>query len=327
MFPKCNQRECIFPAVNPTHTASAGPKGLISEALKGALDKALRGRLDDLQRLLARHGNMPSSTPNFELGAAFGAEIASQKCEVTALLTVLADTPADAETADVFLPIAAAYGWVGLIRVAPDNEAAWDAVHELLADERAPVRMGIQDAFIRLCGQPEQSDRLMTQALQWMDRDGSETQFGVVALITEIFSRKAIIANLANKSVLREFLSRALATIADAPRSASRLDSYRRLLDALPRSLDACVANAGSTSPLAHTTQDWLKNECTIADQAPVRDVLSVAIVKLRDSAHGQATGVIDAFRAVLAASAKPLRDPTRLRKGAGRGRRSRQIR
>jgi hypothetical protein len=313
--------------VNPTHNASTGQKGLKSEALKEALDQALRGRLDDLQRLLARHGNMPSSTPNLELGAAFGAEIASQTRDVSKLLTVLANTNADAETADVFLPIAAAYGWVALIQVSSDNQVAWNALHEFLADERAPVRMGIQDAFVRLCGHPEQADRLIAQALHWMDEDAQEPQFGVAAIITEIFAKKTIIAHLADKSILREFLSRVLAAVADAPRSASRWDSYRRLLTALSHGIAACVASAGSTSPLAQATQAWLKNECTIARETPVRDVLSEAIVQLRAPSHGQAAGLIDALRATLAAGSKPPRDPTRIRPGQGRGKRSRQIR
>jgi hypothetical protein len=301
--------------------------GLKSEGLEEDLDKALRGHPDDLRRRLARHGNLPSSSPNFELGAAFGVEIARQKRDVTGLLAALAATPADAETADVFVPIAAAYGWVALLGASSDNRVAWNALHEFLADERTPVCMGVQDACVRLCAHPGQSDRLLTQALHWMDSDDRHPQFGVAALITEIFSKKTTLANLADKSVLREFLSRGLALVSDAPRSASRLDSYRRLLAALPSCLAACVASAGSTSPLAHATQDWLKNECTIAQHAPVRDVLSEAIMHLRASARGQATGPLDGFRAALAGSAKPPRDPTRLRPGQGRGRRSRRIR
>jgi hypothetical protein len=301
--------------------------GLKSEGLREALDKALRGHLDDLRRLLARHGNLPSSCPNLELGAAFGVEIASQRRDVTALLTALAATPADGETADVFVPIAAAYGWVALLRASGDNQAAWNALHEFLADERAPVCMGVQDACVRLCGHPGQSDRLLTQALHWMDSDARGFQFGVLARIAEIFGKKTVLANLADKSGLREFLSGVLAAVSDAPRSASRLDSYRQLLTALPGCLAACVASAGSTSPLAHTTHTWLKNECTIAHHAPVRDVLSEAIMQLRASARGQATGALDGFRAALAGSAKPPRDPTRIRPGQGRGRRSRQIR
>jgi hypothetical protein len=310
--------------VNPNHHASLGQRGLKSEALKQALDQALRGRLDDLQRLLAFHGNMPSSRPNLELGAAFGAEVASQTRDATKLLNVLTNTRAMADTADVFVPIAAAYGWVALVQASSENQVAWNALHELLADERAPVRMGVQDAFVRLCAHPGQADRLLDQALRWMDEDQQDPQFGAVAILVEIFGKKAIIAHLTDKSVLRTFLSRALATVADAPRSASRGDAYRRLTTALPHGIAVCVASAGSTSPLAQATLAWLKNECTDARGEPERELLSETIAQLRTPSHGQAAGSIDALAATLAAGEKPPRDPTRVRPSHGRGKHSR---
>jgi hypothetical protein len=189
------------------------------------------------------------------------------------------------------------------------------------------VRLGVQDAFDRMCGHPEQADRLLVQALRWMEEDAQDPQFGVTALITAIFAKKAIIAHLTDKSVLREFLSRALAAVANAPRSASRWDSYRRLQAALPLGIAACVASAGSTSPLAQTTLAWLKNECSNARGEPERDILSEAIVQLRVPSHGQAAGSIDALGAALAAGTKPPRDPSRIRLSQGRGKRSRQSR
>ncbi len=140
-------------------------------------------------------------------------------------------------------------------------QEGWLALHEFRADERAPVCRRVQDACVRLCGHPGQSDRLLTPALHWMDSDDREPQLGVVALTTEIFGKKTTLANLADKSGLREFLTRVLAVVPDAPRSASRLDSYRRLPTALPGRIAACVASAGATSPLAQATQAWLKNE------------------------------------------------------------------
>ncbi len=311
-FPK--GRRCYLPRVNPNHRASLGQPGLKSEALRQALAQAMRGRLDDLQRLLAFHGNMPSSRPNLELGAAFGVEVASQTRDVTRLLTVLTNTNTKADTVDVFVPIAAAYGWVALVQVSSDNQVAWNALHELLADERAPVRLGVADALVRLCAHPGKADYLLSQALRWMDEDHEDPQLGAMAIIAEIFAKKATIARLADKSVLREYLSRALATVADAPRSASRGDAYRRLLTALPRGIAACVASAGSSGPSAQASLAWLKNECTNARGEPERNLLSEAITPLRAPSHGQSAGSIDALSAALAAGAKPPRDPTRIR-------------
>lgn len=307
--------------------ASPGPKGLKSEAMKAALEQALRGRSDELRGLLARHGNMPSPSPNLELAAAFGTEIASQPRDVTALLTHLAATHADAETADVFVPIAAAYGWVALTRSSPDKQAAWNAVHDFLADERAPVLIGIRDALVRHCSYPYQSDRLIAQVLRWMDDDGEDTQFGVAAVITEVFAKKTIITKMADPSLLRDFLSRALAAVGDAPRSASRWDSYRRLLGTLPTGIAASVSSAGSASVLARAAHDWLKNECTIAREPSVRGILSEAIIALRAPSHGQAASQVDALHAALAAGTKPTRRTERMRPGQGRGKRSRPTR
>jgi len=313
--------------VKPTHHASPGQSGFKSEALREALEHALRGRLDDLQRLLARHGKMPSSRPNLELGAAFGAEIASQTRDVTKLLTILTNTNAEADTADVFVPMAATYGWAALVQVSSDNQGAWSALRELLADERDPVRLAVQDACVRLCGHPGQVDRLLVQALRWMDDDDQDPPFGLAALITEVFAKKTIIARLADKAVLREFLSRALAAVANAPRSASRWDSYRRLLTALPHGIAACVTSAGSTSELAQDTLAWLKNECSNAQGDPERKLLSEAILQLRAPSNGLAAGAIDSLSAALSSTSKPPRDPTRMRVGQGRGKHSRPIR
>jgi hypothetical protein len=313
--------------MKPAPTVAPSSKGLKSEAIKGALDKALRGRLDELQGLLAHHGNMPSPRPNLELAAAFGVEIASQTRDVTSLLTTLAATNAEADTADIFVPIAAGYGWVALIRESPDNQIAWDAVHEFLADERAPVCVGIRDALVRHCGYPYQSDRLMAQALRWMDEDGQDTQFGVAALLVEIFAKKTIITKLADPSRLQEFLSRALAAVGDAPRSASRWESYRRLLAALPPAIAAYVASAGAGSVLAHAAHDWLKNECTIAREVSVRGLLSESIIQLRAPSRGQAARQVDALHAALAAGTKITRRTMRRRPGQARGKLSRQTR
>jgi hypothetical protein len=317
----------ILPAMKPAPNVAPSYRGLKSEAIKGALDQALRGRLDELQGLLARHGNMPSPSPNLELAAAFGIEVASQTRDVTRLLTTLAATNTEADTADIFVPIAAGYGWVALTRVSPDNQVAWNAVHEFLADERTPVRVGIRDALVRHCGYPYQSDRLIAQALRWMDEDGQNTQFGVAALLAEIFAKKTIITKLADPSGLREFLSRALAAVGDAPRSASRWESYRRLLAAVPPGIAAYVASAGAGSVLAQAAHDWLKNECTIAREESVRGLLSESIIQLRSPSHGQATSQVAALHAALAAGTKTTRRTLRMRPGQGRGKLSRQTR
>jgi hypothetical protein len=130
---------------------------------------------------------------------------------------------------------------------------------------------------------------------------------------------------MADPSLLREFLSRVLAAAADAPRSASRWDSYRRLLAALPPCIATCVASAGSASVLAQAAHAWLKNECTIAREPSIRAILSEVIIQLRAPSHGQASSQVEALHAALAAGTKFTRRVERMRPGQGRGKLSRQ--
>jgi hypothetical protein len=58
-----------------------------------------------------------------------------------------------------------------------------------------------------------------------------------------------------------------------------------------------------------------------------VRQVLSDVLVRLRQPLHSKSRAVVDDLRGSLEASAKPLRDPTRLRPGTGRGKASRRTR
>jgi hypothetical protein len=114
-----------------------------------------------------------------------------------------------------------------------------------------------------------------------------------------------------------EYLGRVIAEAADAPRSAERSPARRRLLGALPRTL-ATVAAAGGERGVA-----WLEQECADARQPDVRAALSDAVVRV------QSQNALDGqrVRQALEGSAKPPRDPTRIRPGAGRGRASRRTR
>ncbi|HVX95401.1 MAG TPA: hypothetical protein VHK47_10865, partial [Polyangia bacterium] len=67
----------------------------------------------------------------------------------------------------------------------------------------------------------------------------------------------------------------------------------------------------------------WLEAECQAATQPGVREALSQAVIRVQagSSVVGQRV------RQALEGSAKPPRDPTRIRPGAGRGRASRRTR
>jgi hypothetical protein len=314
-------------AVKVGATGKSASRGLKSDALKQALDAAMLGRFEALETLLSRHGNLPAPRPNLDLAAAFGVEVASRPADVTPLLERLAHQDAAPDTAQVFLPIAAAHGWVALIQARRDAEVAWAALPDLLADERDPVRLGIHDALVLLCAQPGYSDRLVGRGLDWLTIPSREERFGVAASVCEILTDKTVLSRLLDGAALREYLSAVLADAADTPRTASRMNTYRRVLAALPRALAAAVAHAGAAGPEARKTQLWLTEECSRAHHPPVRDALAIAISELRIPAYGQGAGIVSALREALKSSAKPPRDPTRIRPGLGRGKRSRPIR
>jgi hypothetical protein len=295
--------------------------GFQSEALTAALADALAGRPAELERLLSRMGAVVTAKPNLKLAAAFGAEMAARPGTTARLLSRLGGDDAAPDTDRAFLPIAAAHGWAGRIRARKEVEAAWAALCELAADERAPVRVGTLDALMTLA--VRDPDELVVRGESWLDAEEREIRFGAAALVIEALGDRRVLAGVGRREELLEYLSRVIGEAAEAPRSASRSEARARLLAILPRTLAGVVAELSA----GQEGQQWLADECTRADHPDVRRVLSDAIVALRAPAIGLPTAVAEELRKVLEASAKPLRDPTRLRPGTGRGKASRRTR
>jgi hypothetical protein len=68
----------------------------------------------------------------------------------------------------------------------------------------------------------------------------------------------------------------------------------------------------------------WFQEECTRAKHPDVRGALSQALLRLAKIPQAPSVTLVDELREKLQDSAKPLRDPTLVRPGTGRGRRSR---
>src|SRR3954462_15993923 len=113
-------------------------EGLKSEALRGALATALAGRTAPLEALLCRSGGGGDRRPNLRLAAAFGAEIGSAPGPVARLLAHFAANDAAPDTPEVFLPIAATFGWAARLAAGRDAAQAAAALAELAGDERSP---------------------------------------------------------------------------------------------------------------------------------------------------------------------------------------------
>ena len=296
-------------------------EGLKSEALQSALKKAVGGQTDALEDLLCRHGGGADARPNFRLAAAFGVEIAALPHPPLKLLARMGEDDADPETPRVFLPIAATHGWAALVRVGKHAKEAWAALGILAGDERAPVRLGALDALATILTRKGGAAELLENASAWLTHHDLDLRYSATALALEALSAKAAVAALAARPEFLDYLARAIDEIATAPRSAERLDGRRRLLMSLPQTLAAVVASADP----AGRCLDWMEAQCANADQPDARKLLSDAILLLRK--HGTGPVVIARFRGVMEKSAKPLRDPSRLRPGTGRGKTSRAMR
>jgi hypothetical protein len=300
----------------------SGQEGLRNEALQAALAAALDGRTAALEQLLARHGGY-GPRPNLRLAAAFGAEIGALPGTTARLLEHLGANDAAPDTPEVFLPVAAAYGWAARLAVGREVGTAWAALASLAGDERAPVRVGTLEALASFAARPRAASALVAAATDWLELDDREVRFGAAAVVVEVFARRQVLATLSNPEPLLEYLWRAMAAIVDAPRAAERSDARRRLLMALPPTLGAVAAafTAGERGAA------WLEETCRDARHPDLRAALSKAVVAIADKASGQGTLLAERLRAALKGSAKPDRDPTRRRPGAGRGRSSRPVR
>jgi len=297
-------------------------EGLRSEALQSALATALTGNVTPLEDLLCRYGGGADPRPNFRLAAAFGAEAEGRSAVVTRLLARFTAEDAAPDTARVFLPIAAAHGWVGRLRAGVDQAQAWTSLGTLAADERVPVRLGVLDALAPFVLRRGGADALLAHAGGWLDDEDREAAFGATASTIEVFASRQVLGAVGDPRATLAYLSRAIQAVATAPRSAERSDARRRVLQALPRTVAAAVVaySGGDRGPA------WLEGECGRATHPDVRGALSEALQKLRGQAAGASALLVERLRTALEGSAKPPRDPTRKRPGSDRGRASRRV-
>ena len=288
--------------------------------MQAALTAALAGRTAQLDDLLSRHGGY-GPRPNLRLAAAFGAEVSALPGTVAPLLDHLAENDAAPDQPQVFLPVAAAHGWVGRLRAKKEIGTAWDALALLAGDERSPVRVGTLDALTSFATRPGGADALVTRASDWLEHDDREISFGAAGVVVEVFANRQALASLADQEALLDYLARAIEAVVSASRAAERSDARRRLLLALPRTLAGAVVGFGARGAA------WLENECQNARHPDLRAALSDAILLLADKASGQGAVLAQRLRDALEGSAKPPRDPTRRRPGAGRGKSTRPMR
>jgi hypothetical protein len=299
-------------------------EGLKSEAMLAALEEALTGRSARLEDLLARHGGLPGPKPNLKLAQAFGTEVGPLPGELMPLLTRLADEDAAPDTARAYLPVAAAHALVGRLRAGREVEPAFRALFTLAADERSPVRVGTVDALITLGSRNDLADELVRRGHTHVtEEDDRELCFGAAALVVEALGDPRVLACIGDSEALLAYVASVIDRISSAPRSAERSDGRRRALTSLARSLPPVVMSVRADDRGKH----WLEAECERAKHPDIRRALSDAIVRLAAQGHSLGGTAVEELRKSLEGSAKPLRDPTLVRPGTGRGKSSRRTR
>lgn len=293
-----------------------GRLALKSEELRAALADALGGRGARLGELLARHGGLPGKA-NLPLAAAFGDAVASEGKGARALLGALAREPAEADTARAFLPIAAAFGYAA--RLASDPRDAWGGVHELAADDRTPVRIGLTAALSGFAARASGNvDALVAQAEAWLEGDDREHVYASQAIALDVIAERRGLDGLAVPSALLAWLARVLDQVAHAPRAAERSPARRKLLAALPAALAEAASSTREGVP-------WLQARIAEAPHPDLRAMFERTLDELRRGSRAQAAPALEALRDALDSTQKAPRDPTRVRKGKGRGKKARR--
>jgi len=295
-------------------------EGLRNPELIAAIPQALAGNDKKLEDLLLRHGISPSGKPNLNLAAVLGVELAQVEGRLEQLLLKWVAEPCAADSPRVVLPVVAAHAFGACIRVERKVDLAWANLAELAADDRSLVRVGTLEALIALAVREGGADSLVTHALAWLEVEDREQRFGAAALAIEALGDPRVIVGITDTEAFLSYLSAAIQEIADAPRSAERSDGRRRALTSLAHTLGVIVTSVRA----GERGVQWFEAECAKAKHPDVRLALSQAIVKLRGSAGAFLS---DSLRQILEQSAKPLRDPTLVRPGTGRGKGSRRTR
>jgi hypothetical protein len=293
--------------------------GLGSDELKRLLALALGGRADELAFWLARLGGQPGPRPNLALASGFGAEVAAHGDRALRLLALFATNDAAPDTSEVFLPMAAAHGYAQLVVRERAVRAAWLALFDLAADERTPVRIATGAALIEVCAK-RGADAFVGEVETWMDDERRDQRWGALAVACDVLADRRALDALRDRSRWLDVLAALLDDLAEAPRAAERSDARRRVLAALPAAL-AQVAQSFRGSP---SGVDWLEARCREATQVDVRSALDHVLARLRKRGAAEKVATLAALDVALASSAKPPRDPSRIREGVGRGKKRR---
>ena len=280
-----------------------------NERLGAALDQALASNeLGPLIDQLGRNSGLPGPRPNMEVAKAVGHAIAAAESKGERLVRDLAKL--DAEFPRIVAAMAlASRSMPSGAKKRPHTviAAALAGLEELAEDPRFLVRMGIVEALrmrISAMGEPAVDD-LAT----WTNG------FLQAHVVLEALADKLILSVLPSAAPVMARLDEAFDLADDSPRAAERLQGVRVLREEMPKQ----IAIFASRYPAE--TVAWLEARAK-SKRPETREVVSQAISRLRRSEISDAEAL--RLSALLTASGKPPRDPSRIVQGTrkrGRGR------
>lgn len=291
---------------------------LKSDDLKRAAQDALKGAPVRFEQMLAFHSGMPGPKPNYLLAEAVGEALATEKGSEK-LIARLAQNVAAPDTAEAFLPIVGAHAYVAFAAKGHDVSRAWAGL-EAVADERAPVRQGTENALLILARRGL-TDAIVSALSSWLGDEDRQRRWGSAATVLDALAGERAMEALRDKSGLLDSLTFLVRDVADAPRAAERSDARRRLLVALGR-ITAAVAAQFRAEPDGAA---WLLNRLSEAKHPDVRRAFEEALTRLKKRGGAEKVATLEGLHAALAASAKPDRHAARREPGmTSRGKKKR---
>lgn len=290
---------------------------LKSDELRRAAEQALSGAPARFLSMLAFHSGLPGPKPNLRLAEVVGEALAGEP-RAAPVVVKMAEEIAAPDTAEVFLPVVAAHVLAARVQRGLDADAAFAALAELAADERAPVRQGTEHA-LRLLGKRGHGDALVEALGRWLEHDKRDVRWGAAATMLDALAAERAMEGLAERQALLDTLCWIIADVVDAPRAAERSEGRRRLLAALT-AISAAVAGTFRTRP---DGAEWLRDRMASAHHPELRHAFEGAIERLKKRGGAEKVATLTELGEALAASAKPDRHAARRQEGmTSRGKR-----
>lgn len=304
-------------AVTPRTRAEAA--ALKSDELKRALAEAIAGQPKRFEALCAFHSGLPGPKPALPLASAIGESLAADP-RAERVLERLRDHDAAPDRAEVFLPIVAAHAYASRVRSRRDDAGAWASLAALAADEREPVRKGTVHALAAIARAPGGADAIVKKLDDWTWEEDRELRWGSLAVGLDAIGEARAEATLAERATYLDVVSKLAADLADAPRAAERVDARRRALGALGDASARIGASRGEPDGVG-----WLRGELEKARHPDLRKAFEKTLERLRARGDAQKSETLEKLDTALASSAKPPRDPGKIRDDLrGRGKKHR---